>query len=67
MYFELLITSSNNFTELSPCLEASSCAATQELLNILCSRKVHYCAHKVPSPIPVLSKINAVHTTQDIF
>jgi hypothetical protein len=46
--------------ELSPFWEASGCATTEELLNILWNTTLHYCVHS--PPVHILSQINPVHT-----
>jgi hypothetical protein len=47
---------------LSHSSEATSCAATQELLSILCNLKVHYDIDKSPLSVRILYEKNLVHT-----
>jgi hypothetical protein len=47
--------------------EAASCAATQELLNILWNPKFHYCVHKSPPLISIVSQNDGVHTALSYY
>jgi hypothetical protein len=41
--------------------EAASCAATEELPNILCNPRCYCRVHKSPPLVPILIQINADH------
>jgi hypothetical protein len=49
--------------ELSTSWEATSCAATQELPNILFNSKAHFWDHMSPPVVPILSQLNPIYTS----
>jgi len=51
----------------SPSGKANPFSASQEILPILWSPKVHYRIHKCPTTVLILSQLNPVHTTKSHF
>lgn len=61
-----VITIKINFMHHSPS-EANRSKARQEILQFLWNMKVHYLVYNSPTPVPVLSYINLVHTFPSYF
>jgi hypothetical protein len=62
LYVDLHIYLLTHSKEQIPSWEANRFSASLEIPRILWNRKVHYRIHKCPSPDPILSQHNPVHT-----
>ena len=50
-----------------PSGEANRFAASQEIPRILWNPKVQYRMHKYPSPVPILNRLDPIHTPTSHF
>ena len=57
----------NYSMEQIPCRKANWFSSSPEIPHILWNLKVHYCIHKCPPPIPILSQIDPVHAPKSLF
>ena len=53
--------------EQSPSWEANLFAASQKFPAVLWNPKVHYRIHQFPSPVPILSQLDPIHTPTSHF
>jgi hypothetical protein len=53
--------------EQSPFWEAKQFSSSLGILHILYNLKVHYCIHKCPPPVPILSQLDLVRTPTSHF
>jgi hypothetical protein len=63
----LIYVDLTNSMEQSLSWKTDSHSASQEIIHLLWNTKVHYHVHKIPPLVPIVSQMNAVHTSPLCF